>query len=338
MSSSPQDSTNNSDQANVNHREPVADHAIIQRETQSNETTASVEEAIIASTPIYVAGKLRVEFANKGLEKECEAAAQELSAVTNQSVSPHDYGTIFGYEAGKESNHSAYLSRKTRPYRYLAENAKWVLSVDEQDTYVIEPHSVVELNEFIHFLKQSEQAGSSSHTLCVIVGEQLGYTESGNEEASVLPKVRCKHMFAFNADAQAIESKLGEAGLNTTTKAINDLLRLLNVKQNSGNSDLERAKNFLAFRYPDIYAVRASEAAIHLDTKLNAYQEDKEQEFLRSIDTRIAQSAPGHTLVDVIFHYQRSVSGRQFSYYATVDVSQLFPYLHSPLSDYIPHN
>ena len=134
----------------------------------------------LAPITIYVAGKLRVEFANKGLEKECEAAAQELSAITNQSISPHDYGTIFGYEAGKENDDSAYLSRKTRPYRYLAENAKWILSVDEQDTYVIEPHSVVELNEFIHFLKQNESQ-SNSHNLCVIIGEQFGYTESGNE-------------------------------------------------------------------------------------------------------------------------------------------------------------
>lgn len=337
MSSSPQGSSNNTEQTTI-HNEPTLNNTVVQREALSNEDIALIEEAPITSTPIYVAGQLRVEFANQGLEKECEAAAQELSSVTNQSVSPHDYGTIFGYEAGKESNHAAYLSRKTRPYRYLAENAKWVLSVDEQDTYVIEPHSVVELNEFVNFLKQREQADSNNQTLCVIVGEQLGYTNSGNEEDSILPKVRCKHMFAFNADNQAIESKLSESGINTTTKAISDLLRLLNVKQNNGNTDSERAKNFLAFRYPDIYAIRTSESVIHLDTKLNTYKEDKEQEFLRSIDTRIAQSAPGHTLVDVIFHYQRSVSGRQFSYYATVDVSQLFPYLHSPLSDYIPHN
>ncbi|MCG7488385.1 hypothetical protein MHN79_02680 [Vibrio sp. Of14-4] len=335
MSSSPQNSSSHSDQISTTLIEPAPDNAVVQREAAPSETVAPDEEMPLAPIAIYVAGKLRVEFANKGLEKECEAAAQELSAITNQSISPHDYGTIFGYEAGKESDDSAYLSRKTRPYRYLAENAKWILSVDEQDTYVIEPHSVVELNEFIHFLKQNESQ-SNSHNLCVIIGEQFGYTESGNEEASVLPKVHCKHMFSFNADNEAVEKKLTGAGINTTSRAINDLLRLLNVKQNRGNTESERAKNFLAFRYPDIYAIRNSEVIEKSSEHTTAGQ--TEHEFLRRIDTRIAQSAPEHTLVDVIFHYQRSVSGRQFSYYATVDVSQLFPYLHSPLSDYIPHS
>lgn len=335
MSSSPQDSSHNLDQTSTNLIKSTPENVVVQRETLSSETAVTDEEMPLTPSPIYVAGKLRVEFANKGLEKECEAAAQELSVVSDKSVAPHDYGTIFGYESGKESNESAYLSRKTRPYRYLAENAKWILSVDEQDTYVIEPHSVVELNEFINFLKQNEKH-CNNQNLCVIIGEQFGYTDSGNEEASILPKVRCKHMFSFNSDDQAVKEKLTGAGINTTSKAISDLLRLLNVKQNRGNTNSERAKNFLAFRYPDIYAIRTSEVSEKSSERTTLSQ--PEHEFLRRIDTRIAQSAPEHTLVDVIFHYQRSVSGRQFSYYATVDVSQLFPYLHSPLSDYIPHN
>ena len=68
---------------------------------------------------------------------------------------------LFLVMAGKMYD-SAYLSRKTRPY-YLAENAKWILSVDEQDTYVIEPHSVVELNGSFTF----EANESNVVTTCV---------------------------------------------------------------------------------------------------------------------------------------------------------------------------
>ncbi|MDO6708348.1 hypothetical protein [Photobacterium sp. 1_MG-2023] len=281
--------------------------------------------------PVYVAGKLRVEFPNKGLEKECEAAAQEISAKENRNVAPYQYGTIFGYidkQPGSE--------QRTKPYRYLAENVNWILSVDEQEAYIIQPHSIVELNEFISYLRklEQEQADQSTELLCVIVGVKESSSPVDAGEEIWLPVVQCNHIFDFDPNPAVILRKLGQSGENTTTKAIANLLNLLRVRQNLGASDFERAQNFLAFRYPDIYETRTSGMLVSGEGN-HTIQKDTEA-FLLSIETQYSPSAAETTLVDVIFNYQRTISGRQFSYFASVDVSSLYPFLQSPLSDYIP--
>ena len=159
----------------------------------------------------------------------------------------------------------------------------------------------------------------------MIIGEQFGYTESGNEKRLYCPRFTANICF-FRCGQRGVEKKLTGAGINTTSRAINDLLRLLNVKQNRGNTESERAKNFLAFRYPDIYAIRNSEVIEKSSEHTTAGR--TEHEFLRRIDTRIAQSAPEHTLVDVIFHYQRSVSGRQFAITPQSRESAFLTYTH----------
>ncbi|QUJ69638.1 hypothetical protein KDD30_23175 (plasmid) [Photobacterium sp. GJ3] len=270
-------------------------------------------------------------ISKQGLEKECEAAAQEISAKENRNVAPYQYGTIFGYidkQPGSE--------QRTKPYRYLAENVNWILTVDEQEAYIIQPHSIVELNEFISYLRklEQEQADQSTELLCVIVGVQEASRSVDAGEEIWLPVVQCNHIFDFDPNPAVILRKLGQSGENTTTTAIANLLNLLRVRQNLGASDFERAQNFLAFRYPDIYETRTSGMLVSGEGNHNV-QKDTEA-FLLSIETQYSPSAAETTLVDVIFNYQRTISGRQFSYFASVDVSSLYPFLQSPLSDYIP--
>ncbi|WP_421846556.1 hypothetical protein [Marinomonas sp.] len=339
------DNTNNLDTQLNNEATPLA---LPEKPTDLMQF-ASIEDAnadfiasLTSSIPIYVAGTLRVIFPNKGLEKECEAAAQEISAQKKDSVAPYDYGRIFGYKdcANKQANGACQnngVCQCPKPYRYLAEQVNWILSVDDQDAYLLEPNSIVELNEFIFFLKQVKK---SSDLLCVIAGEKIGNKTTTSNDPTSLPTVRCKHIFEFDMKPEVIKNKLIECGNNTTTEAIQNLIKLLDTKNNFGITDFERAKNFLAFRYPTIYKTRASEyqtkASGHSSKDPYSTADDNDASgFLLSIETKYSDSADGHKIVDVIFHYQRSISGRLYSYYASVDVSHIFPYLHSPLTNYV---
>ncbi|CAM3789237.1 hypothetical protein VA7868_00446 [Vibrio aerogenes CECT 7868] len=298
------------------------------------EPPAPVIPAPPVPQPVYVAGKLRVVFPDKGLEKECEAAAQEISSQTGKTVAPYDYGTIFGYQTDPSQQNGAYSSRKTKPYRYIAEQINWVLSVDEQDVYLVRPNSVVELNEFIDYLATVEQSdGQLPHLLCVLIGEQQGTAQSDNLDQSLLPVIHCRHIFAFNADPQTIKDKIDHTGENTTTTAITNLLELMETRKNLGNSDFLRAKNFLTFRYPEIYQIQSDASGSRLSSGSHS---QGDAAFLLNIQIEYAPSTSNQTLVNVIFHYQKAVSGRLFSYYASVDVTGLFPYLNTPLTDYIP--
>lgn len=294
----------------------ITSEHIIQCSDADGTGTSVIDEPDTAPNQhVYVAGKIRVHFPNEGLEKENEAAAQEIG------VQPYEYGKIFGY---KDSN-------GFKQYRYLAEQASWILTVDDQDAYVLIPHTIVELNEFIATQNEPE------NYYTVAIGQSGPMAPPNMSDDLPLQTVNCNHLFSFSYEI--LLEKLRGYGINTTTTAITNVLRQLCGQQNLGNTDFERAKNYLAFRYPYIYATTRQGLAVAntalVNTNIDNPIPSDDICFLVGIDTRYSDSAPGRVLVDVIFTYQQTISGRQFSYYTSVDVTERFPFLHRQLTDYI---
>ncbi|MCL1124965.1 cyanobactin maturation protease PatG family protein [Shewanella surugensis] len=269
----------------------------------------------VATPPkyIYAAGQLRPHFTNLGLEKESEAATQLLN------LKPKDYYDLFTYK-DRHNN---------QPYRYLAEQVSWILSIDNQDAYVLLPNSNDELNEFINTLEVSDKHNVADEVLSVVVGVLGPVAPDELSNSQPLPMVRCQHLYHFTT-AELMEELSVH---NTTTTSIRDVLTALAPKPNVGASDHERAKNFLAYRYATIYAKTAGLAF----SKDESGTEDKDSDqFLENLETKRSNNSPGRTIIDVIFTYQRNVSGRQSTYYTSVDVTDLYPFLHSNLMDYVP--
>ncbi|WP_299008999.1 hypothetical protein [uncultured Shewanella sp.] len=272
----------------------------------------------IANTPakfIYASGRLRPHFTNLGLEKESEAATKLLN------LKPNDYYELFTY---KDENNN-------QPYRYLAEQVSWILSIDNQDAYVLLPNSNDELDAFIHTLEVKETHNVADEVLSVAIGELGPVAPNALSNSQPLHMVRCHHLYHFTTAELMSELSVH----NTTTTAIRDVLTALAPKPNVGASDSERAKNFLAYRYATIYAKTAGLEP----NKANNSTDDKDSDqFLENLETKPSNTSPGRKIIDVIFTYQRNVSGRKSTYYTSVDVTDLYPFLHSNLMDYVPSN
>ena len=260
---------------------------------------------------IYVSGTLRPHFTSLGLEKENESAAQLLG------VSPRQYYTIFTYK--DEQGH--------QPYRYIAEQVSWILSIDKQDTYVLIANSSDELNEFIDTLSVAEKGSPIDESIVVAVGYFGPEAPMSLSDNKPLHMVRCNHLFSFTP-AQMLEELSGN---QTSTRSIRDVLTALNLKPNIGRSDSERAENFVAYRYSALYVKS-------IDLTATPCQPPEVEQFLENLETKNSNSTPGRRVVDIILTYQETVGGRQTSYFMGVDVTDEFPFLHSNITLYIPSN
>lgn len=290
---------------------PQAVQLAIEPITATNE--ALNLEPQMSAQYIYVAGKLRPHFPSRGLEKEYDAAAQTLG------LNPRNFNQVFTYKTSTGF-----------PYRYIAEQVSWILSVSGQDIYVLLATSSDELDEFIDSLTFDSASNLADETYSVAVGTKGPLAPEELSDGKPLPMIRCHHLYHFTT-AQ-LQDELIAA--NTTTIAISNVLDALIKQPNTGSSDFDRAKNFVAFRYPSIYAAShpASQSTCH-----SANNADDEQ-FLENLELQHSNVAPGRTIVDIILTYQKNISGRKTSYYASVDVTDLYPFLHSNLTTYIPTN
>ena len=293
----------------------VANHTVPENLLQAQSYSGNDNRSnFVANTPteyIYASGILRVHFPTRGLEKESEAAAKFLN------ISPRDYYALFSHK-DEQGN---------QVYRYIAEQVSWILSIDNQDVYVLLPNSDDELNEFINTLEKKEGTTLTDEVLSVAIGI-LGPV-APKELSNDLPlrMVMCNHLYHFTTEALLQELNVS----NTTTTAIRVVLNALTTKPNIGASAFERAKNFIAYRYSTIYTKTAGTDASD-DT--NA----EESQFLENLETKMSDNSPGRILVDIIFTYQKNVSGRQSTFFVSVDVTDQFPFLHSNLTNYIPSN
>jgi len=92
------------------------------------------------------------------------------------------------------------------------------------------------------------------------------------------------------------------------------------MADNAGATDEHRALNYLAVRYPPIYA---QTAAAHAD---NA--------SLTAVDVRRSRLSGVRVILDVIFSYTHRQTDVTEKYFARVDVTEEFPFLVTKLSPY----
>jgi hypothetical protein len=96
--------------------------------------------------------------------------------------------------------------------------------------------------------------------------------------------------------------------------------RVLLMTDNAGAADEHRALNYLAMRYPAIYA-RAAESFAN-------------DWSLTGVDTNISGLGSTRKMVDVIFSFTHRATDFTEQFYVRVDVTEQYPFLVGKLSPY----
>jgi PatG C-terminal len=267
---------------------------------------------------VFALGEVDFRFPTLGLEKE---VAQVMGRTGPAGV----------------SDHKAVLEVVARPEnRYLARGLCWVLTIQGLETYILVPQDPADYTLLIEAVRepdyeqedaerQAREPGRRPAHVDVVVGVTSGLAPPSMCNGLAVPVVVFDQLYSFDR-ATLIRSiptpgsmtHAEEARFRDTAGGFFD--HIMHMADNAGATDEHRALNYLAVRYPRIYATVTAE-------------QDRNAS-LAGIEARPSTLSGVRRIVDVIFsftHRETDVTGK---YMARVDVEDEHPFLMTPLSPY----
>ena len=138
----------------------------------------------------------------------------------------------------------------------------------------------------------------------------------------MIPVVLFDQIYSFDRDtlAKAVPrpAKAPAAQYEQTSRELFD--RILQITGNTGGTDAHRALNYLAMRYPAVYAMAAEEFA--------------RDSSLSGVEVRSSPLSAARKIVDVIFSFTNRNTDVTEKFSVSVDVTDEFPYLVAKISPY----
>jgi hypothetical protein len=269
---------------------------------------ATATAAAGAATPgpappayVYAIGRVEPRFPSLAVEKEF---AQVLGR---------------GDTAGVTDREALQQTLADRANRYLARRVCWVFLVENLETYVLVPRDPADLELLIDAVR----AESGTVDVDVIVGQRGPITPPELCGGLSIPLVVFDQIWSFprNALLSAIPRPEAMKDKKRFEAMAGELFdRVMQLADNAGATDQHRALNYLAVRYPAIYARTAE-----------AYAENAS---LSAVEVRPSRLAGIRNIVDVVFAYTHRETDVTERYFVRVDVTEEFPFLVSRLAPF----
>jgi hypothetical protein len=297
--------------------QPEAEETLATATAESDGLTRIAPAAATASSPtpqpnppptypparpgyVYAIGLIEPRFPNIAVEKEIIQATSRAGA------------------AGLTDRQALAALLSQPENRYLARGICWVMTIQGLDTYIMRPRDPVDLNLLVEALRPEPKPSD----LDVIIGVKGPIAPPEMCNGLLVPVVGYDQIYFFDRDALigAIPrpDSIGEAEFPAAAAELFD--RIIQVADNAGATDEDRALNYLAMRYPAIYA-HAAEAFAR-------------NESLTAIDVIPSRLSGARTVMDVIFSYTNRDTDVITKFCVTVDVTYQHPFLVRRLSPY----
>lgn len=283
---------------------PRADPVIAQQ-MECPTCGASGPDALSANgsaTPsfVYAIGRVGARFANLAAEKEFAQASgrADIAGQTDQQT----FHTV--------------LSR--RENRYLARQMCWVLTVQGQDAYLLGPRDPADVDLLIEAIRPRP----SPADIDVVIGVRGPIAPPELCNGLLVPIVVFDQIYSFDRDAivRAIPrpSQIAAEQFGPAAEELFD--RIMQMTDNAGATDEHRALNYLAMRYPAIYAKAAEQFGKNFS--------------MTGVEVRPSALSGTRRIVDVIFSYTNRNTDYIEKYYVRCDVTEKFPFLVTKMSPY----
>jgi len=252
-----------------------------------------------SSSYVYALGQIGTRFPRPSVEKEMAQATgrAETAGHTDQQAF-HDV-----------------LSR--RENRYLVRQLCWVLSIHGLETYILQPRDPADLDLLISAVQPQ-----SSPWISAVIGVRGPVAPPEFCNGLMIPIVAFNQIYTFSRDGliEAIPrpERLPAEQFGPAARELFD--RIMQMTDNAGNEDQHRALNYLAVRYPKIYAHVAE-----------AFAGDSS---LSGVEVRPSRLSGTRNIVDCIFSYTNRNTDYTEKYFVRCDVTEEFPFLVTKLSPY----
>lgn len=255
---------------------------------------------------VYAIGKVVHRFPNKSLE-------MELAQATGRGPQEETRG-----QTREEALHKVITDPANR---YIARQICYVLTIEGLETYILVPADPLDVDRLAQALRPAPRADD----IDVIIGLKGPIAPAEMCNGLMVPIVRVDQIYSFDRDAlmKAIPKRKGvsEDQYRKTSDAVFN--HILKIADNAGATDEHRALNYLAVRYDEIYH----------RTQL---MQDENYSFT-AVEVRMSPLSATRKIVDVIFSYENRANRATQKWFARVDVTEEFPFLVSPLQQYIEY-
>jgi hypothetical protein len=262
--------------------------------------TCAGSAASPAVSHVYAIGSIEARFPSLSVEKEFAQA------------------TGRGDTAGQTDQQAFYAVVSRPENRYLARHLCWVLTIQGLETYLLQPRDPRDFDQLVEAIRPQP----SPLDLDVVVGLRGPIAPPEFCNGLMVPIVLFDQVYSFDRDSliRTIPrpEQMGDAPFEASANEVLD--RILHMTDNAGATDEHRALNYLAMRYPGIYAKAAESFA-------RAFS-------LSRVDVLPSPLSGTRKIVDVVFsHTNRNTDFTEKSF-VRVDVTEEFPFLVSKLSPY----
>jgi hypothetical protein len=249
---------------------------------------------------IYAIGRVEARFPNLAAEKEFAQAGGRTDT------------------AGKTDQQTFHAVLSRRENRYLTRQLCWVLTIQGLETYLLVPRDPADIDLLVEAIRPVPTPSD----IDVVIGMRGPIALPTMCNGLMVPIVAFDQIYSFDRDAliKAIPrpEKTTAAQFGPAAEELFD--RIMQLTDNAGATDEHRALNYLAMRYPAIYAKAA---------------EGFGRDFsLSGVDVRPSLLSGTRRIVDVIFAYTNRNTDFTEKSFVRVDVTEEFPFLVTKMSPY----
>lgn len=249
---------------------------------------------------VYGIGRVEARFPSLAAEKEFAQAIARTD--TN----------------GKTDQQTFHAVLSQRENRYLVRQLCWVLTIQGMDTYLLAPRDPVDLDLLVDALRPIP----SSENIDVVIGTRGSVAPPTMCNGLMVPLVVFDQIYSF--DRAALIEAIPRPEKTTAEQfgpAAEELFsRIMQMTDNAGATDEHRALNYLAMRYPAIYARAA-----------DAFASDFS---LTGVEVRPSPLSSTRNIVEVIFGYTNRNTDFTEKFFVRCDMTGQFPFLVTKLSPY----
>jgi PatG Domain len=249
---------------------------------------------------VYAIGRIEARFPRLSVEKEFAQAIGRAET------------------AGQTDQEAFYKALSERANRYLARQMCWVFTVQGMETYLLQPNDSDDFDLLVDAIRPQP----SPMDIDVVVGVRGPIASPDFCNGLMVPVVGFDQIYSFDRPAlmKAIP-KAEDADAKKFRAAADDVFdRVMQMTDNAGAQDEHRALNYLAMRYPAIYAKAADEFARNFS--------------LTAVDVRPSNLSGTRKIVDVVFAYTDRTTDFTEKFFVRVDATEEFPFLVAKLSPY----
>ena len=249
---------------------------------------------------VYALGRVEARFPTIAIEKE-------FAQATGRSDT-----------AGLTDQQTLHEVLSQRQNLYLARQLCWVLTIEGLETYLLQPRSRGDINLLVEALRPVPRPTD----IDVVIGVRGPIAPPEMCTGLMVPIVIFDQMYSFDIDS-LIKSiprpeMISEKEFGPVAEEL--IQRIMQMADNAGATDEHRALNYLALRYPAIYAKAAE-----------CYGRDCS---LTGVEVRASRLGSRRKIADVIFDYVSRNTDVTEKYFVRVDVTEAFPFLVTKMSPF----